>query len=166
MAQYPTTVVNFTAFIDGTSLAGRVTKGVVPNLTLATEEHSAGGMAGTVDVFTGALEKLEAELEMAGLSPDFMAGLGRTDFPLTLRGSISDGTAPNSAIYQMRGLFRSLETGDFERGNKGMQKIGVTLTYLKVTIAGRELAEADVLGSRLIIDGRDLMADHRAALGL
>lgn len=166
MAQLPKTVRDFTAFIDGTGLAGRIKQATLPTITLSTEEHTAGGMAGTVDVFMGKADKMEIELEMDGMSDEFLQGIGDPDFPITMRGAISNGGRKESAIFETRGLFREAELGNLTRSDKGMTKLKSTLSYFKATIADRVVYEIDVLGGRLIVDGKDLLQEQRAALGI
>lgn len=165
MIKLPKTVSDFTGFLDGTDMAGRIDEATPPAVTLLTEEHMAGGMAGTLDIFMGGVEKLEMNLTMTGLSPDFLKRFGEADVPLTARGVISDGSNTVPAIFQTRGLFRQAEFGALARKNKGSTKITATLSYYKVTIDGEDIFEIDVLNKILIINGKDLLADHRTALG-
>lgn len=165
MASYPSIIKNFDGFIDGQSYAGKIEEAELPDIGLETEEQLAGGMAGTVDVSMGALEKMEAAIMINGMSSDMMKQLGRADGQLTARGALGAGGVTTPAIFQMRGLFKKVETGSMKRKDKGSTKLLATLTYLKVTIDGEEIVEVDVMGGRFIVGGVDRFAADRAALG-
>lgn len=161
----PLVIKDFTGFIDGVGMAGRLQEGKLPKIALVTEEHTAAGMGGTVDLGMGLLEKLEAELTMDGLSSDFSKKLGDPDGALTLRGAISDGFTTEAAVFQMRGLFKEAEFGNMKRKDKGTTKLMVTLTYFKATISGVEITEVDVINKIWRVHGVDRFAEQSAALG-
>lgn len=165
MAKLPHVIKDFTGFVDGVGFAGRIQEGKLPKIALVTEEHTAGGMGGSVDIGMGLLEKLEAELTMDGMSADFTKMLGQPDGGLTLRGSISDGYTTEAAVFQMRGLFKEVEFGNMKRKDKGTTKLAVTLTYFKANIAGVDVTEVDVLNKVWRVHGTDRFAEQTAALG-
>jgi len=165
MAQLPQFVKDFTAYLDGAGLAGMIDEATLPSISLETEDHSAGGMGGTVDIWMGLIEKLEVYLTMTGLSSSFTDQLGNPDTAITNRGVISDGQTTSSAIFQMRGLFKKVEFGALKRKDKGSTKITATLTYYKVTIADKVIIEIDILNKVFVRNGVDLFTEHRKALG-
>ena len=165
MAELPKIIKDFTGFIDGVGMAGRLDEGKLPKIALVTEEHVAAGMGGTVDLGMGHLEKMEAELTMFGLSSDFTKMLGDPDGGLTLRGAISDGVTTEAAVFQMRGLFKEVEFGNMKRADKGSTKIMVTLTYFKTNIGGVDVLEVDVINKVWRVHGVDRFAEQSAALG-
>ncbi|GLQ20514.1 phage major tail tube protein [Algimonas porphyrae] len=166
MIELPKVVSDFTAFIDGRGLAGRINEAKIPAIGLVTEEHTAGGMGGTVDIWMGLVEKMETEVTVDGMSAAFTEGLGRSDFPLTLRGVLVNDDVTEQAIFQTRGLYKKAEFGDLKRKDKGSQKLMATLSYFKATIGSVEIVEVDVINKIFIVDGVDRFAEHRAALGL
>ena len=165
MAKLPQIIKNFTAFIDGVGMAGRLEEGELPKVALVTEEITLAGMGGTVDASMGLLEKMESSLTMVGLSSDFTRMIGAEDGALTLRGSISDGSETQAAVFQMRGLFKDVEFGTMKRKDKGSTKLGVTLNYFKANIAGVDVLEVDVVNNVFKVHGVDKFAADNAALG-
>ncbi len=165
MAKLPHVIRDFTSFLDGGDLAGIIDEATLPDIELVTEEHTAGGMGGTVDIWMGLLAKLQTELTMTGLSNSFTDQLGNPNTALTNRGEISDGVTTSAAIFTMRGLFTKVEFGSMKRKDKGSTKISATLDYYKVTIADKVIIEIDVLNKVFIRNGVDLFADSRKALG-
>lgn len=165
MAQLPKIIKDFTAFIDGFGMAGRLEEGTIPKVALVTEELALAGMGGTVDASMGLLEKMESALTMVGLSSDFTRMLGAEDGGLTLRGAISDGSETQAAVFQMRGLFKEVEFGSMKRKDKGSTKLMATLSYFKANIGGVDVIEVDVVNKVFLVHGVDRFADQRAALG-
>lgn len=167
MAPLPTTLQNFTAFIDGFGLAGKIKEGTPPKVAIQTEEALTGGMAATVDIDMGAVEKLEASMTFIEYSPLLYTNLGVPDLPFTLRGSqrTPDG-ADQAVIYQMRGLLKENDPASFQTAKMSEPKASFTAHYLKVTIADVELIEIDAQNMVRKIGGIDQLAGQRAALGL
>jgi P2 family phage contractile tail tube protein len=164
MARLPDSLKDFALFIDGVGQAGKVEEGTPPKIALVTAEVENGGMAGTVDIFMGMVEKMEFSVTLSGVSADFYRHLGKV-IPVTLRGATDDGEAVKPVIYQMRALVKEDETGTFKRKDKATVKLTMTPQYLKLTVDGQELREIDILGNKIVIDGVDLLADQRTALG-
>lgn len=165
MAQYPTVVKNFDGFIEGVSYAGKIEEAEIPDVGLEVEDLLTGGLGGTKEISMGAVEKMDASIMIKGMSPDMIRQLGKDDGQLTLRGALGSGSASVPAVYQMRGLFKKLETGNLKRKDMGSQKLIANLDYLKITIDGEELVEVDILGNRFIVDGVDRFEADRQALG-
>ena len=165
MAKLPHSLTDFMGFVDGVGRAGKLTEGTPPKFGLAVEEYIAAGMGGSVDIPVGSLEKMECTFSMAGVEADYYRHIGST-IGMTLRGSTDDGDTETPVIYQMRGLVREADTDAMKRKDKGMVKNIMTVEYCKVTIGGKVVIEADVMGKKFIVDGNDLLAAQRANLGL
>ena len=165
MAELARIITDFTAFIDGVGMAGRVAEGQLPKIALQTEKLRAGGMGGSKAISMEMLEDLEAMLTMEGLSADFTKMIGDDDGQLTLRGAISNGGSTQAAIFQMRGLFSEAEFGAMKRGDKGSTKLKVDLNYFKATIGGVEVLEVSIFPKMFKVHGVDRFAESRAALG-
>lgn len=165
MAQLPHSLTDFTLFIDGVGQAGKVIEGTPPKFNEVVDKHSAGGMGGTVPIPLGALEEMECSMSLKGVEADYFKHLGRT-VGVTLRGSTNNGEVIGHVIYQMRGRIRNPEQDTFKKDDRGMVKSIITAEYCKLTINSQVIVEADVMGKRFIVDGVDLWAEQRAALGL
>lgn len=165
MAQLPHSLTDFTAFVDGVGRAGKITEGTPPKFSELVEEYIAGGMGGSVDIPLGGIEKMETIFSMEGIEADYYRHIGK-NIGMTLRGATNNGETTQTVIYQMRGLVREADTDTMKRKARGMVKNVMTVDYCKVTIDGRVVIEADVMGKKFVVDGTDLLADQRAALGL
>ncbi len=164
MAIKPHSLVDFSAFVDGVGLAGKVTEGAAPKVALLVEEHLAGGMGGTVDIMMGAVEKMETTVSMSGVEADYYSRIG-SEISMTYRGATNDGESTRAVIHQMRGLVREADGDALKRKDKGMVKNTMTVEYYKLTINDKVILEIDVMGKSFIVDGKDLWAEQRAALG-
>lgn len=165
MVKLPKIIRDFTSFQDGVGLAGRCEEATIPDIDFVTEEHTAGGMGGTVDLWMGLMAKMESEITLTGMSSDFTRQLGKPDGTMTHRGDLSDGKVSEAAIFEMRGLFKKGTFGSMKRKDKGQTKVMASLTYFKATIGGREVVEIDVINKVCRIDGEDRFAESRANLG-
>ncbi len=159
----PKTLKNFTAFVDGVGYAGLIEEGTPPVLALRTEEWSGGGMAGTVDIPMGQVEKMEFDLSLKEYNPAIVGMFGHADLPVTFRGA--QGPEGEAIIYECRGLMRETDLGGWKAGESGTLKVSFTATYVKLTIAATEAVEIDVENMIFKSGGVDHLAAIRQALG-
>ena len=66
----------------------------------------------------------------------------------------------------VRGHHETIELGEATRGEDTEQKITTTCTYYKLTVNGRVEMEVDLLNFIEIVNGVDLLAAQRKAIGL
>lgn len=164
MISVPNVLKDFTGFVDGFGTAGKITKLSLPKLAIKTDEHRGGGMDGSVEIDMG-LDKMEAGAEFAEYLPDLMAVLG-TGKLLTARGSIEgpDGKIP--VVAKMRGLWKEVDMGDWQPGDKSSLKMATAVNVYKLIIGARTVFDIDVAAGKRIIDGIDQLAQRRANLGV
>ena len=160
----PDTLNNFTVHVDGFGWAGKVEEGNPPKLSSKMEEFEGGGMTGPVDIDMGSIEKLESEITFAEFNPSLYALFGQPDKQFTFRGA-KNGTS-DPVMYQMRGTLRELDPGSWKKGDKGQLKVSASFTYMKVTVDGKEVIEIDQINMIYKVDGKDMLAEQRKALGL
>ena len=160
---------NFNAFIDGKGYAGQVEEFNAPKLTLKTEDFRGGGMDLPVEIEFGQ-EKMEADVTL--LSYDRAAlgrwGLGQgTSVPFTVREELQshDGTV-TGVVHNMRGTMREIDPGTSKAGEKSTMKIAFALSYYKLTHGGVVVHEIDAINMVRIVNGVDVKAASRAALGI
>ena len=160
---------NVNVVVDGRGYAGRASTVQLPKLTVATDEHRAGGMDAPVAIDMG-LEKLECGFTLTSVEPDLLAswGLGPGNLvPLTFRGALqSEGGEVTAAVATVRGMLREVDFGDWKPGEKAELKAMMDVRYYKLEIGGRELVEIDVDNMVRRVDGVDQLEAQRAALGV
>ena len=66
----------------------------------------------------------------------------------------------------VRGRHEEIDLGDAKAGDKSKLNVKSTLSYYKLTVDNKVLIEIDLLNMIEIIDGKDILADQRKAIGL
>ena len=160
-------LMNFLA--DGNTYHGQVTEITQPKLALKLEEYRAGGMMGAVKVNLG-VEPLEAQFKMGGYMVELLKQFGGSISGTALRfaGAYQqDDTEEVTSIeLEMRGRFGEIDNGTSKSGDDTEQSYIVPLTYYKIIENGKDIIEIDMINSVFIVDGKDRLAEHRAAVGL
>jgi P2 family phage contractile tail tube protein len=157
-------------FNDGNAYVGDTVSITPPKLTRKFEEYRAGGMNRPVSIDMGG-EKLEMEATYGG----FMRGILVQQGMLSLGGvqqrfvgSFQDDETGlvSSVEIVARGRHDEIDMGEWKPGEDTEFKVKSQLSYYKLTLDGTALIEIDILNMVEIVNGIDLMAAHRAVLGL
>lgn len=163
----PAKLKNFNLFFDGNSFQGVASEVVLPKLTKAMEEWRGGGMSGPVKVDMG-LNLLESEITLGGLLLTALRAFGKNGVLMRFAGAYQrdDSGAVDAVEVVMRGSVEELDMGNAKAGEDTEHKLKMPLTYYKLVVNGREEIEVDMLNGVFIVDGVDVNADIRAAIGL
>lgn len=159
-------------FNDGNSYAGVAKTVTLPKLSRKLESFRAGGMDGPVKVDLGHSDDgLQLEWTLGGW--DLIAlrqyGAVRADgVMLRFAGSVQDDSAGTVSAVEIvtRGRHEEIDFGEATPGEDTEHKITTALTYYKLTVDGDTIIEIDLLNMIFIVDGEDLLADHRKAIGI
>lgn len=160
---------NFNLFVDGRGYAGQADEFNPPKLSLQTEEFRAGGMDAPIDVTMG-MNKLVCDFSLKAYDRHVLALFGVTEgsrVPLTVREALEsyDGTV-TPVVHTVRGKITELDPGTSKPGELPPLKATMSLTYYKMQHGDRVIHEIDVENMVRVIDGVDVLAGIRAALGL
>lgn len=166
----PRKLKNFNLFVDGESYVGQVTEVTLPKLSRKTEDYRAGGMNGPVAAGLG-LEKLELKWTAGGYIKSLLTQWGsQTVGGVLLRfaGALQadDSADVTSLEVTVRGRHDEIDPGKAEAGSKTEIQVSTSISYYKLVLNGQTLIEIDFVNMIEIVDGKDLMADIRAAIGL
>lgn len=166
----PRKLKNFALFVNGESYLGQVPEVTLPKLTRKTEDYRAGGMNGPIAVDLG-MDKLEMKWTAAGYIKSLLAQWGtQTVGGVLLRfaGALQadDNTEITSLEVIVRGKHTELDFGKAEAGGKTEIQVSSALSYYKISLNGTPVIEIDFVNMIEIVDGTDLMADVRTAIGL
>jgi P2 family phage contractile tail tube protein len=160
---------NLNLFVDGKGQAGQIEDFNPPKLELKVDEFRGGGMDGTVDIEQG-LQKLTTDFSLIAYDPDVLALFGLrsgTSVPLVAKGALEDHNGNVTAVsHTMRGKVTSMDPGTWKAGEKAPLKTTLTLTYYKLQHGDRVIHEIDIENFIRIVDGVDMLAAQRAALGI
>lgn len=159
---------NFNVMIDGFGFAGRADEVTLPTLSIATEEHRAGGLDSPVDVDMG-MELMELSVVLSDYDESVIAGFGLLGpgVPITLRGAIQrQGEPAQAVVVKMLGGLKSRDPGNWSAGSKQTTTLTYSVRKYSETINGAELVNIDVENMVRVINGVDQLASQRAAIGL
>lgn len=160
---------NFNLFVDGKGFAGNTDEANMPELALQTEEYRAGGMDAPIDITMG-MEKLTADFTLNSHSKDVLSLFGikegsTTSFTVREAMESFDGTV-TAVVHNLTGKIIKISQGTSKAGEVPKDKYDLSLTYYKQTIGGTIVHEIDVINMVRIINGTDVLADIRSALGM
>lgn len=159
-------------FIDGNNWQGIVETFTLPKLARKLENYRGGGMNGSVGVDLGMDDgALDVEWTIGGMESLVFRQMGMAKIDgvaLRYAGSIQrDDTAEIQAVEVIiRGRHKELDSGEHKQGDNSTTKISTAVTYFKLTIAGEEICEIDLVNMIEVIDGEDRLEEHRQAIGL
>lgn len=160
---------NVNLFVDGRGYAGRVQMVQLPKLTVATEEHRAGGMDAPVEIDMG-MEKLEASWSMDSVDDEMLRRWGLAADSLTpcvFRGALqSEDASVRAVAAHCLGMLREVDYGDWKPGEKSTLKCTMAVRRYRLEIDGDVVHDIDVANMVRIVDGTDQLAAQRAALGI
>ncbi|WP_314102943.1 phage major tail tube protein [uncultured Stenotrophomonas sp.] len=165
----PSKLKNLNLFNDGESYLGQVTEFKLPTLTRKMEEYRAGGMLGPIDVDLGQ-EKIEAEWKCGGLMRQVLRQYGairHNAVQLRFAGAYQseDSEAVDSVEIVLRGRHSEVDAGTGKVGDDTEFSVKTSVSYYKLSINGRTEIEIDMVGMVFIVDGVDLQAAQRRAIG-
>lgn len=166
-------IFNANVYIDGTNnLVGRASEIVLPEISMATEEHKALGMIGTVVMPTG-LEAMTSTIKWNGFYADALklAGNPFAAHKLQVRASVevygaAGRVAEKPLVVTLVARFKKLPLGSLAPMASYESQHELTVTHLKVTLDREDLVEIDVMTNKWTVGGVDILAKYRAALGV
>lgn len=167
---FPKILKDFNLFGEGESWITQIEEVTLPKIARKVEEYVAGGMAMPVDIDMG-LEKMEMDWTSAGWFDGLFDGLATTSMNgnmLRFVGSAEDDStgAVIPVEITVRGRHREVDMGNAKKGDKNQIKITTSLAYYKLTLNGQEKIEIDAAGYIFKVNGKDVYAERRKALGI
>lgn len=159
-------------FMDGENWIGVAEDFTPAKLGQKLEAYRGGGMMGAANIHMGLEDgALDTSFTFGGAEAALVKRMGLATIDgvsLRFAGSFQrDDTGEVVAVeIVQRGRFKDLDRGTFKSGDNTQTKVNMVNTYYKETMNGVDLVEIDLLNMIWIVDGVDLMAEHRKAIGL
>lgn len=162
-------IKQMTVSVDGRGYAGNVTEYTPPALTLQTEDHRAGGMDAPIALDMG-MEALETSFVLTAYDADVLRQFGVNEgsaVPFVGRGAMQsyDGTW-RPTVHTMRGKITSLDRGTWQPGQRATMTVTLRLDYYREEHDGQTIHEIDIENMVRTINGTDVLAEMRTALGV
>jgi len=165
----PFKLKNFMLFKDGNNFQGEIESVTLPKLTRKVEEWRGGGMNGPIEVDLGH-EKLEMTFNAGGLLKVGIAAFGATTHNANQwrwMGAYDDESGTIMAVeVHVSGRLRELDMGEAQAGEETSHTHAISVSYYKLVIDGVDTIEIDVPGMVFKVEGVDLYAQVRRAIGL
>ena len=167
---FPSKLKQTMMFNDGEAFIGETVSITPPKLVRKFEDYRAGGMSRAVKVDMGG-EALEMEATYGGPMRQILRQHGMLNISGVQQrfvGSFQNDDTGAVDVVEIvtRGRHEEIDMGEWKPGEDTEFKVKSQLSYFKLTWNGVVEVEIDVLGMIEIVGGVDLMADHRAAMGL
>lgn len=166
----PRTLKNCNVFNEGQSYMGEIAEVSLPKLGRKFEKYRGGGMNGEVSLDLGQ-QPLELEMSCAGIMEQIFEQYAITKVAgvmLRFAGSYQrdDTGAVDAVEIVVRGRHEEIDMGKAKGGDKTDFKVKSALSYYKLSINGAVKIEIDLLNFVEIVNGKDILADQRKAIGL
>lgn len=167
---FPSKLKQTMMFNDGEAFIGETVSITPPKLVRKFEDYRAGGMSRAVKVDMGG-EALEMEATYGGPMRQILRQHGMLNISGVQQrfvGSFQNDDTGAVDVVEIvtRGRHEEIDMGEWKPGEDTEFKVKSQLSYFKLTWNGVVEVEIDVLGMIETVGGVDLMAAHRAALGL
>lgn len=166
----PRKLKNINVFNDGQSYMGQVAEVVLPKLTRKMEEYRGGGMNGPIKIDLGQ-EALEMECTYGGIMRGVLEQYGVTKHDgvmLRFAGGYKseDSDDVDAVEVVVRGRHSEIDFGTAKGGDDTSFKVMTAISYYKLTINGQDVIEIDLINMVEKINGQDLLAKLRTAIGV
>ena len=168
----PRKLKHLNQFLDGENWIGVAEEYTPAKLAMKLEAYRGGGMPGAAHINMGLEDDaLDTEFTFGGYEAALFKKQHQTKIDgvmLRFAGSFQrDDTGQVSQVeIVQRGRIQQLDGGTLKTGDNSQQKATMKNTYYKVTVAGEELVEIDLINMIWKVGGVDLMEEHRKAMGL
>lgn len=166
----PRKLKNINLFHDGQNFIGLVPEANLPKLGRKMEEYRAGGMDGPVESDMGG-ELLTLDWTGGGMIVEALrkfAATSATAVPLRFAGAYQrdDSGEVDAVEVIVRGRYKEIDFGSSKPGETTAHKYSMTCAYYRLDINGRTEIEIDQLNMIYIVNGMDILAEQRRALGI
>lgn len=166
----PSKLKNMNLFNDGVSYVGLVPEVSLPKLTRKLEGYRGGGMDAEIKIDMGG-EPIEFEWKPGGQIDQIFRQFGApTHDAVMLRwvGAYQDDSTATVKTVEIvvRGRHEEIDPGTGKPGDDTEQTVKTVCSYYKLTVDGSVLIEKDEMNMVFVVDGVDIMADMRAAIGI
>ncbi|WP_429070325.1 phage major tail tube protein [Aeromonas dhakensis] len=168
----PRKLKHLNMFLDGGNWIGVAEDFTPAKLSQKFEAYRGGGMIGAANIHMGLEDgALDTSFTFGGLEADLVKRMGKPKIDgVTIRfaGSVQRDDISEVVAVEIvqRGRFKELDRGTLKSGDNSQSKVSMVNTYYKETMNGVDLVEIDLINMIWIVDGVDLMAEHRKAIGL
>lgn len=166
----PRKLKGFNLFQNGENFVGQVAEVTLPKLTRKMEDWQGGGMGGPIKVDFGN-EGIQMEWTAGGFMKSVLQQYGITQHDGVLLRFAGGYQAEDSASVDaieivIKGRHSEIDPGSAKAKEDTSFKVTTVASYYKLSINGEEIIEIDFVNMIERINGSDLLATLRTAIGL
>lgn len=156
---------NCMLWFEGDVKEGQASEMTIPPFKIKTEKIRNAGMVSEREIPMG-FERENAKFKMLAVDPHVISRINAmpgTDQTLMITGALvdEDGVSTNATCY-CRGYLKGMDLGSWKAGDKSEGDYEFVHEYIKITIGGKTLIEADDYD--VTVGGVSQTNDIRAAL--
>ncbi|SDR19910.1 hypothetical protein SAMN05443026_3240 [Burkholderia orbicola] len=166
----PRKLKGFNLFQNGENFVGQVAEVTLPKLTRKMEDWQGGGMGGPIKVDFGN-EAIQMEWTAGGFMKSVLQQYGITQHDgvlLRFAGGYQaeDSTSVDAIEIVIKGRHSEIDPGTAKSKEDTAFKVTTVASYYKLSINGEDIIEIDFVNMIERINGSDLLATLRTAIGL
>ncbi|UVS95931.1 phage major tail tube protein [Burkholderia glumae] len=166
----PRKLKGFNLFQNGENFVGQIAEVTLPKLTRKMEDWQGGGMGGPIKVDFGN-EGIQMEWTAGGFMKSVLLQYGITQHDgvlLRFAGGYQaeDSTSVDAIEIVIKGRHMEIDPGTAKAKEDTAFKVTTVASYYKLSINGEDIIEIDFVNSIERINGSDLLAALRTAIGL
>ncbi|MFM0075277.1 phage major tail tube protein [Paraburkholderia sediminicola] len=166
----PRKLKGFNLFHNGNNFRGQVAEITLPKLTRKMEDYQGGGMSGPIKIDFGQ-EAIQMEWTCGGFMSEVLKQYGITTHDgvqLRFAGGYQaeDSTTYDSIEVVVKGRHMEIDPGTAKAKEDTAFKVTTVASYYKLTVNGEDIIELDFINMIEKINGTDLLAALRTAIGL
>ena len=168
----PRKLKHLNMFLDGDNWIGVGEEYTPAKLPLKLEAYRGGGMPGSAHINMGLDDgALDTEFTFGGYEAALFKKQHQAKIDgvmLRFAGSFQrDDTAQVSSVeIVQRGRIKEMDNGNYKVGDNSTMKVSMENSYYKVTVDNEVIIEIDTVNMVENVNGEDMMAAHRTAIGL
>jgi hypothetical protein len=166
----PRKLKGFNLFQNGENFVGQVVEVTLPKLTRKMEDYQGGGMSGPIKIDFGQ-EGIQLEWSCGGFMRSVLGQYAITKHDgvlLRFAGGYQseDSTHVDAIEIVIRGRHSEIDPGTAKSKEDTAFKVTTVASYYKLSVNGQDVIEIDFVNMIEKVNGNDLFAALRNAIGL
>lgn len=168
----PETLTDFEVYQNNSRLLGIVDV-TLPNLQAMTNTVKGTGIAGEIDApVVGHFGSITMTLTWQAVVESLIDLVTPNGLTLDLRGNLQNWDKTQAIATQKavkivaQGRSKNLDLGKLEAATAMGTSLEIEVTYIKISLDGKEVIEVDKFNNKYVLNGTDYAADIRKNLGL
>ena len=168
----PRKLKHLNTFINGENWVGLIESFTLATLNKKFEAYRGGGMIGAAKIDMGYEDDaFDVSFVLGGFEDKVIRqhSADKIDaVQLRFSGGYQRDDSGDVSIVEIvcRGRYSGVEQGEQKTSENTQTTVNMNCTYYKVIVDGETIIEIDVLNMVEIVNGKDMMAAHRRAIGL